>query len=215
MKPIKLLIILLPVFLTQSPVLHSQTYFMPIAGYEWSKTEAVPNYYNYYSSFRVLDKNKYPLSTFLIGFRVNKYLSANWRITAGILYSNHQFDGGVPPHTGWPVLSHVDMNLSRLRVLTGLEYEARENISLSGDLSLNHLFGTRQAIDYTGQTVHDPTEFSRMHLALQLGLNWYFNNIVLRPHFEFGFWNLKNRSEYAATRPITGFGLSLGYQFEW
>ncbi len=220
MKLSNLLFILLLLFLAKTTSIQSQTQITPLIGYELNRTSAVQNYTNRLHKFRVRDKHEFPLRTYIIGFRASRYLSTNWLINTGFTFSTHHFDADVIPNTGYPGwMSHQEMNLKRLRFLLGLGHEIEENLIISLDLTVNHLTGYRQIvfIHENGElSLSSPMELSsRLHLGIQLGLNWRINNIVLRPHFEFGFWNLKNRTKQTATKPITGFGVSLGYLFEW
>lgn len=201
----KMLVILLIFFSNPRDSL-CQTYITPVVGYEWNTTEAVRNDHNYGFGFRVLKTNpKYPLKSYVFGFRANRTITTNMRLNTGILYSTHQFKATMSSGE----CSFIDIKLNRLRALIGIEHKILDNIFFSGDLTINHLFGIR-SISCSSETYRK----SRMHLGVQFGLAWHFHHIVLRPHYEYGFWNLKNRSEFTATRPISGFGISLGYQFE-
>ncbi len=218
MNPIKLLIILLPVFLILTTALHSQTYITPIVGYEWSNAEILPNDYNSYYGYRIPIRGSnydfYPLKSWTVGFRASRKMIPEWKLSAGVLYSSHQYP--ILMQRNFPLNDFHQTKFQRLRALVGMEYKLTENLWISGDLAFNNIFrvwfwdGPSDNYRDYGITLKN-----RMHLGFQIGLAWNFRNFILRPHFEFGFWNMKNTTDQTATTPINGFGVSVGYQFEW
>lgn len=201
------LIIILLLFFAKTQVSQSQTYLTPIVGYEWNSVEPLKNYDNYFWRFHIPSINpKYRIKSPNIGFRVNRKLTPNFFLNTGILYSSYEIDAFV----NTALISSAKMKFTRLRALIGLEHEVVDNFFLSGDLTFNHLYNVKFWF------AHDDccrNEKSRMQLGLQFGVAWHLHHIVLRSHYEYGFWNLK-KVGFTATRPISGFGVSIGYQIE-
>lgn len=209
-----LFILLILIFKTQ--VSFTQTYITPIVGYEWSIADPYPNWSNYFTDFRIPHTDngnpKYPLKSWIIGFRASRKVNTDLRLNTGLMYSAHQFDISAI-NSLFTDLNQ--MKFKRLRALFGLEHEVVENILMSGDLSFNHIFNVQSWLQQESSRSNHDYQKSRMHLGFQFGLAWNYQNYVIRLQYEYGFWNLKNTSELTATKPIKGFGFAIGYQFEW
>jgi len=216
MKPIKLLIILLPVFLILTPALHSQTYITPILGYEWNIAKPQSNISNWGSVFQIPDDNKkYQLQSIKFGVLPKRKIKPGSYLYTGVIYSKYYFNTLEHAHDPGPFLFR--MKTSRLKFMAGYERDLFDFIAVSSSLTFNYLHNSKMWTHPRSSFSHSHEEYypkNRAHLGIFFSAALTFHDVVIMPHFELGIWNLNNRSEYTATRPLTGFGISLGYQIK-
>lgn len=203
------LIIILLLFFAKSQVSQSQTYLTPIVGYEWNTAAPQPNYWNSLNFFKVL--NTMPLQSYNFGIMAKRKLNPKSNLCTGLIYSKYHFDIYLGPFTGHNLF--LNMKTSRIRALVGYELMFLKNLSISSNLSFNYLYGSKMWSKSDENLDFYPG--NQTHLGLLIAANFLINeNIVLRPHLEWGFWTLDGRSDLTAIRPTSGFGISFGYQFE-
>ena len=208
---IKLSIVLL-IFLAKTHTSIAQTYITPVVGYEWNFASPQQNLWNWVNNFKI--PNTLPLHSLNVGVLSKRKFSPRSYLCTGIIYSKYYFDIFFAPFTGPANDLDLQMKSSRIRALLGSEFNAFENFYVSSNLSVNYIYGSK----IWHQMDRDIPEYypeNRTHLGLLFGAHYKLNNFLLGFYLEYGFWNLKGQTDIAATRPISGFGFLVGYQFKW
>ncbi|TVR84592.1 MAG: hypothetical protein EA409_00585 [Saprospirales bacterium] len=207
-----ILLVFLLFFLAKTQASISQTYITPMVGYEWNFAGPYPNP----TTWLQRDHNPKTRSshTYLVGIFAKRSLSQTSYLSTGVIYSKFHYRMRIHPFLARN--PKIDLKASRMRALVGLEYKLSENWVLCGHFSLNYLFDIKTWHDFWRSGSFDyfyPS--NRIHLGIIVAANYFIGGFVMRPFVEWGFWNLKGHKQYlTSTTPISGFGLTIGYQFE-
>ena len=215
-RPIEKPVLLLLFWLLCAPLLpfslYSQVSIIPTIGYDLQKTNSVKNYLNshFRSDFKT-SKNqpKFPIRSLRFGLIASKQMSESIIIKGGIIYSQQSllFTSCYNSRC-----NEVLMDFDRLRYFFGLQHLLNSNFHLGSNLLFNNIF--KVSLQSPENPQYKSSFTRRKHLAIDLHAGWTFKNFIVGLGYEFGFFNFYDTSQFSATKPISGFGLSLGYQIQ-
>lgn len=218
MKFYKKLLIALFIILAKTEVSISQTYVTPVVGYEWSIFYPESNLINVlgthpFSIFRYPDK--YPLKSARMGLMARRKVGSKSLLKIGTFYSKHSYfelyDNIFPDYR--------NKTFRRIMASVGYEYQLPSNIYFAGNLVYHYIYritGYRMS-GLMGNRIPGTRYYraNRQHLSFEVNIGYTYKNVLLQLHYDLGIVNLYDTEVYSATTPINGFGVSLGYQFEF
>lgn len=207
---IKLSIVLL-IFLAKTQASISQTSVTPMVGYEWSIFYPVPDIINtsiVQPIYFPRHPHKYPLKSPRVGFVARKYIGSNSILKIGTLYSRHSFNA-VFPNSLFHDIGNIQFR--RIMASAGFEYQMPSNIFFAGNFVYHYIYRFT-GYGLLGDKLIRP---NRKHLSFEVNIGFTYKNVLLQLHYDLGLLNLYDVVIFSATTPINGFGVTLGYQFEF